>query len=688
MSGNYAPVDDKNEKVSFFYNPFVTTLLRATNAFSIGILGCILFAFSMSLFFQSALFCFAQYRGDMAKEQIPFLTIIGIPALVFVCQIMLSQVATLFSDFLDKPCAPELRSMILVVCGLQPAQMSTVDLGIFLLWFVSIVCPVFVVVGDLILYEDLDAIHDYIPFLWWINLAVGKLLLVAYTLLKMRVYFQPQLLATHIATSDALGSSHSTAEFVEKMGNGNPAAPAPHDGIKKSRYCLGLVVILLLLGIDALMIATRPFGDGYFVKAGGGAYTVFLYILVAVFIWKGLPAGSANWFPFFVGLMFMFLIPMYAGFAAGVGAAGSHDHVDTFFTPPEEGLSYVNKEKYSKNPYQSCGLTWGNKELDADKQMTMLDVWAFSESAYYSDDDLSMKLIENAFKGTALEGVERLKISPASMIGHPVLYSVPAAKTCVMAIRGTHTYADATADGDMWSAVKGMHLVSGIIPIMNLLPRVIVQQLCRDFDLKYWLGISQVWDYIVDFAQDAQDECDEKGYELIVTGHSLGGGLAQIVAGQLNVEAVGWSPVGVLYDLAHFELDLYMSMRNVFNIVPEKDEVPRTDVQIGASQDIACSSRSRVACHSMDRTACELIMSCGDARGRTHHGESIYDHCAHKFPEMKDDDDHDQHKGGVLVAPKPKLRKSHTDHDASWRSGGYAHAAEPPEQRSAHGHKK
>lgn len=122
---------------------------------------------------------------------------------------------------------------------------------------------------------------------------------------------------------------------------------------------------------------------------------------------------------------------------------------------------------------------------------------------------------------------------------------------------------------------------------------------------------------LVDYIDTIDDD-----HHLVITGHSLGGGLAHIIGGFTNHASVAFSPPGVVEirrKLWHGRTRLHqrdLHHRSVA-VIPQLDPVAQIGVQAGMLQHIMCNHPKGVlGCHMIERTACELLTSCGDPRGR------------------------------------------------------------------------
>ncbi|CAE8616795.1 unnamed protein product [Polarella glacialis] len=250
------------------------------------------------------------------------------------------------------------------------------------------------------------------------------------------------------------------------------------------------------------------------------------------------------------------------------------------------------------------------------KRLTALDLHVFASAMYEGIEKDVMRIIRNATEGTQLAGgIETEFLANFSQIGRWGLFKVPSAKSRVLAIRGTTTSKDAMANTDLFASIQILQLVSRITPVLEVIPVQWLQHVNRMINLHPWMGDGEVYVKLLAFAADAKQRCIKDVYDLIITGHSLGGGLAQIVGARVHASAVTWSPVGVLYNMDRFNMTERGVYRNIVDVQPDLDVVPLIDKQPGFTKRIACTATT-LQCHSVRRSGCELYWICGDARGR------------------------------------------------------------------------
>mmetsp|Transcript_20380 Transcript_20380/g.28234 ORF Transcript_20380/g.28234 Transcript_20380/m.28234 type:complete len:127 (-) Transcript_20380:46-426(-) len=101
---------------------------------------------------------------------------------------------------------------------------------------------------------------------------------------------------------------------------------------------------------------------------------------------------------------------------------------------------------------------------------------------------------------------------------------------------------------------------------------------------------------------------------VVLTGHSLGGAVANIVGAKLRLRAVAFSPPGIYWSSHKFGIPSTDRIdAEVFSVVPERDVVPSIDRQRGLVQYITCPEEfSSIGCHDIIHSLCNLANACRD----------------------------------------------------------------------------
>jgi len=266
--------------------------------------------------------------------------------------------------------------------------------------------------------------------------------------------------------------------------------------------------------------------------------------------------------------------------------------------------------------YPICSMHWGKSHShERGKGLTALDMSLFASHIYQQKGETIMNSLRSDLAGTPFEDIELEEIKDPAMVGRWAVFKMPSMKIRVMAIRGTQTKKDAIADASMLADVFMLQTFNNIFPIFSIIPKSRIRGFVGFFSVHRLLGVTPLWNNITESARIWQSKSKEDGYELVLTGHSLGGILAGIAAAKVGVQALTFSPPGEYYDMSRFGASEDQFERNVFTVNPHKDVVPQVDKQAGTVQRIECTA-SAFHCHSLERTAGALYYNCGDPRGR------------------------------------------------------------------------
>ena len=113
-------------------------------------------------------------------------------------------------------------------------------------------------------------------------------------------------------------------------------------------------------------------------------------------------------------------------------------------------------------------------------------------------------------------------------------------------------------------------------------------------------------------------------WNLAITGHSLGAGIATIVGGTIGIDSIAFSPPGMTASRYKFETkldqkyvhpELELSAQHTVSFLPLRDAVPKADGHFGLVQNTICHYKDPLLCHSIELAVCDLIRRCGDGHG-------------------------------------------------------------------------
>jgi len=103
-----------------------------------------------------------------------------------------------------------------------------------------------------------------------------------------------------------------------------------------------------------------------------------------------------------------------------------------------------------------------------------------------------------------------------------------------------------------------------------------------------------------------------------ITGHSLGGGLAKLVAAKVGIQAITFMAPGLSTTnfVVFGEDSSEMQRQTAFTVQPDNDIISRVDNQVGIVVQTKCQN-SPAYCHQMYPLLCELYRRCGSGRKDT-----------------------------------------------------------------------
>jgi lipase ATG15 len=189
--------------------------------------------------------------------------------------------------------------------------------------------------------------------------------------------------------------------------------------------------------------------------------------------------------------------------------------------------------------------------------------------------------------------------------------------TSVFAIRGTQMPLEIMQDLNIWAPIAIPQLFALTGPDLTEMSAQAMSYLSAGM---YGQWIQQRY-YTVLMEHVKSRIAAEPNRRYYITGHSLGGGLAKIVAMETGIPSVTFSSPGVYNtrllvrsgvdntDTAQ-EQALHTLHLNDFTVTPDHDLVPKVDTQAGTEILIDCDAQA-LQCHSLGETLCSLLHQCG-----------------------------------------------------------------------------
>jgi len=214
----------------------------------------------------------------------------------------------------------------------------------------------------------------------------------------------------------------------------------------------------------------------------------------------------------------------------------------------------------------------------------------------------------------------------------------------VVSVRGTDPtrVSDYVEDIRMWTEPVALSILSTIFPTVRAWPRRTVEMVIQGIhDFMGSLGIAaDRWSYS-ELVRSLEDINQDDYERIVLTGHSLGGGMATIAATLLHLPVIAITPPGIYMSIAkhhrtqdkeeasgeNSDLSSWMHHQSL-TLRVENDWVNGIFDDHGGLVQMMMCDRShqslQLACHMLEGTICHIYKRCGDPLGRW------YD-CAHNF---------------------------------------------------------
>eukprot|EP00439_Symbiodinium_sp_Y106_P084244 s1553_g25.t1 len=363
-------------------------------------------------------------------------------------------------------------------------------------------------------------------------------------------------------------------------------------------------------------------------------FPVAVSAIMMVFTVTVLSVKMAMAFPDVAGPFYTVILIFFVCAALGLQVGGSFAlgpktvqplmRMPGIFTGPTD-LPHAWRGNRSEPPYAACRITWGSQEapvsvLDCGADLSLCfagrDLASLALIAYEVDCNAVPRLLEESF-GSGMHAPRLESCRGYDELPRWISVRFPARRpgggdTRVFAIKGTSSWRDVYADIKLFATIEVLQALSKIVPILSLLPVPLVQSIVGHTGL----ADTYMWDGL----ERAIDKDHRKRDVSVLTGHSLGGCIAQIVAGRRQLSALVFSSPGLLYSARRFDVSPE-SIRHVVAVVPDGDVISSVDEHAGVVQRIACRTRTgqaltlRASFAQTSRWAEEKTLG-GDVRGR------------------------------------------------------------------------
>lgn len=305
---------------------------------------------------------------------------------------------------------------------------------------------------------------------------------------------------------------------------------------------------------------------------------------------------------------------------------------ETLFEPAPKGSSFDTRHRAPGDPlgygaYPVCNLMqWDRLQPLDGSQLLALDLMIFAEASWLNSSEDIMTAVKNGTLNTEIEHIELEFLAPVRQIARVVSWRLPDVKKRVVAIRGSSSANDWLFNLDVWGPAVFFILVRSALPFGSAIPSSFIHQVLS-LDVRLLLGLPAPWQPVVDQIKKLKAKSKEDGFDMVLTGVSLGGAMAAMIGSAEGLQTLAVAPVGsamTQYRVTQGMAEEVPLESTVVEITPWGDPIPLLiDQQEGTVQKIACTTFNPWTCHSPGQIICEIGRKCGDPRGR-----SLERHCS------------------------------------------------------------
>ena len=340
-------------------------------------------------------------------------------------------------------------------------------------------------------------------------------------------------------------------------------------------------------------------------------YPFFTACLILYVCFRGCRTPSGEYFVVKKRFAFLFVIAYIGVIILAVTSRANCSDKDCYFPQSnnhtETNDNFVSKEKSSPR-YPICGNTWTPLRLNI-AEIAYLSYIAYREN--WNKEDLS-KDINSYFsdRGTQWNVTYTSEENPR-------FYHVFEAtkQVHIISIRGTRSTREWIENLKLWSEIVSYQIISVALPLQSLPLSFVTSYVTAASFLERLLHhnredfvFSRVESYLKEHLINGSTD---QNISVLLTGHSIGGGLANIIGSRLKIPAVSFSSPGEVHIHAKMDFTLDDLQRYTTSVVSRNDMVTWVDRHGGLVQYIGCTSNAYVQCHSIVNTYCELKEGCG-----------------------------------------------------------------------------
>ncbi|EDR29580.1 hypothetical protein, conserved [Entamoeba dispar SAW760] len=176
----------------------------------------------------------------------------------------------------------------------------------------------------------------------------------------------------------------------------------------------------------------------------------------------------------------------------------------------------------------------------------------------------------------------------------------------VIAFRGTYSFKDCIYDIQLFTE-------SSVPTLAAIVPYFTKQTLSKVSYALSFVGSKLTTHELIELAENVvkEETINNSEIPIILTGHSLGGGMANILGSKMGLVSFGVSPPGTYLGRKSFEMNQKDITKYAQAIIPERDLVSSLGMSGGSQIHIPCYEHT-LDCHGIDNSICVIGALCHD----------------------------------------------------------------------------
>jgi len=270
------------------------------------------------------------------------------------------------------------------------------------------------------------------------------------------------------------------------------------------------------------------------------------------------------------------------------------------------------------NPYVWCD--W----IPLQYNISLVELDKLALLGYYNPEKECFKLLFDRVVGTGWKYHAAVNMGEVS---NPAFFHFHHAekKLHVISVRGTNPLDmfDVLQDIFMYNQIFLFQAVSFFFPPLRLTDPFWISLMIKAMSIgvlesdkqsskKIDLHLHSTWyaEMIEAYVKKLYDDPDISG-DILLTGHSLGGGVAKIAGSRMGILTVAFQAPGIVHSRLAFGVTKTSIDKWVINVASPSDPVAQVDQLGGVLFMMDCTMRNSVSCHIPTVALCDLFNRCG-----------------------------------------------------------------------------